>query len=108
MEPAVVAAERHAGNGWRAVTAKREQNSRFNGYNGLRFFADCCREKVAPSGQLTDRCFSGCEALTTSLRPWRLCESHSWSRFRMRVMPFLIRTTLKLISSPKRLSASFR
>jgi len=33
---------------------------------------------------------------------------HSLSPLTMRVMPFLIRTTLKLMSSPRRLSASFR
>src|SRR6185436_11349537 len=33
-------------------TTEREQNPHYGHDNGLRFFADCCCEKGAPSGQL--------------------------------------------------------
>jgi hypothetical protein len=36
----------------RVTSRKREQNLRYRHDNGLRFFADCCCEKEAPSGQL--------------------------------------------------------
>jgi hypothetical protein len=59
------------------------------------------RRKSGPTGSLT----AGEERLLGDLGPLR---DHSLSPLTMRVMPFLIRTTLKLMSSPRRLSVSFR
>src|SRR2546422_605645 len=40
---------------WRQPRRKREQNSRFCGHNGLRFFADCAAKKWPLRGNATQR-----------------------------------------------------
>src|SRR5437867_6403777 len=98
----------HCGGGNGPAT-QREQNSRYDAHNGLRFFADCAAKKWPLRGSAereSARCTSGLGSLLGG-RGVFACD-HSWRPLTMRVIPSLMRATLKLISSPKRLSASFK
>src|ERR1017187_2326180 len=83
-----------------------------NGRKNLRFFADCAAKKW-PCRATHCECSSFCGEEGFFLAVFLadlgdLARNHSLSPLTMRVIPSLIRTTLKLMSSPSRLSASFR